>query len=73
MAERYVVTYRVRDTKTDQFVGDEQTHVILLSDTELEINGFIKEKLKIAGRTIGKSLLTILKEHVTDIKGRRAE
>jgi hypothetical protein len=73
MAERYAVVYHVVDTRTGDRMCDDQLHVILMSDTELEINGLIKEKLKIAGRTIGKALLTILKEHVTDIKGRRAE
>lgn len=71
MAERYIVTYRVLDTKTDEFICDEQSHVIIMSDAELDTNGLIKEKLKIAGRIIGKALLGILKQHVTDIKGNK--
>jgi len=71
VAERYIVTYRVLDTKTDEFICDEQSHVIIMSDAELDTNGLIKEKLKIAGRIIGKALLGILKQHVTDIKGNK--
>lgn len=71
MAERYIVTYRIMDTKTGEFACDEQVHVILMSDAELNEPGLIKEKLKIAGRAVGKSLLTVLKKHVTDIKDGR--
>lgn len=69
MAKRYGVIFHVVDTHTGDRMCEDQLHIILMSDAELNEPGFIKEKLKIAGRAIGKSLLTILKQHVTDLKG----
>jgi len=63
----------VHDTKTDTQVGEPQVHIVLMSDAELKENGLIKEKLKIAGRVVGKHLLNVLKKHVTDTKGRPAK
>jgi len=71
VSEQYSVIYHIRNDRTGERVCDDQTHVITMSDAELDEPGLIKEKLKIAGRLVGKALLKVLSKHVTNIKAPR--